>query len=105
VAWTVSRLLGRFDPAFIWDYALHTDHGRVTLVRVGLTPLVTALVLVSRLRGRLDRALFVLTSLGLLAFRGGAAARFGRVLKLEALLLLGVLAATGLLTTSALPHD
>jgi copper resistance protein D len=37
--------------------------------------------------------------------RGHAQRRFGRILKVEALLLIGVLAATGLLTTSPLPHD
>lgn len=37
--------------------------------------------------------------------QGRAQRRFGRILKVEALLLIGVLAATGLLTTSPLPHD
>jgi putative copper export protein len=37
--------------------------------------------------------------------RGQVQRRFGRILKVEALLLIGVLAATGLLTTSPLPHD
>lgn len=36
--------------------------------------------------------------------RGHAQKRFGRILKVEALLLVGVLAATGVLTTSPLPH-
>lgn len=36
---------------------------------------------------------------------GHAQKRFGRILRVQALLLVGTLAATGLLTTIALPHD
>lgn len=223
VAWSIATILGRFDPTLTWDYLLTSNHGRATLVRVGLTLLLawltvsprrygpvpltaasvamlatfsylshgtamhgssalladlghflaatlwggavlyTALSPAWRDPGRLDdlnlvvarvssvglfsvlllagtgvyastlhlhdpaqlvtspygRALslkvaLVVVILGIAALnrwwfvpalrRGHAQGRFGRLLKAEALLLVGVLAATGVLTTSPLPH-
>ena len=85
VTWSVSRLIGRFDPALTTDYLLNTNHGRMALVRLALTPPLVALTL-GALPARLHRALYLLTSLGVLttfsylshaAVQHGAAALLG----------------------------
>ena len=45
VTWTVTQLLGRFDPAFILEYLWSTNHGHATLLRLGLTVAVLVLSL------------------------------------------------------------
>jgi putative copper export protein len=65
---TILRILrGRFDTDLYLGYLVETRHGRATLLRSGLA----GLLLLASLRGlrpaRLDRALFVLASLLLLA--------------------------------------
>ncbi len=46
VTWTVTQLLGRFDPAFILKYLWSTNHGRATLVRVVATIFVMVFIVV-----------------------------------------------------------
>jgi putative copper export protein len=47
---TVMNVLGRFDPAFIWQYATNTRHGTMTFIRLGLALLLLVLVLFTRWR-------------------------------------------------------
>ncbi|MGL4608635.1 MAG: copper resistance D family protein [Trueperaceae bacterium] len=65
LAQTVTNVLGRFDPTFIWRYANATQHGSMTFLRLGLAVMLLLLFLMSRwhnLRG----VLFSLTGLGFL---------------------------------------
>lgn len=64
LVWSVTRLLGRLDAAFIGEYALYTNHGRATLVRLGLVGGVLPLALRANRPGRWPLALL---GLGLLA--------------------------------------
>jgi putative copper export protein len=45
---TVMNVLGRFDPAFTWQYATNTRHGTMTFIRLGLALLLLVLVLFTR---------------------------------------------------------
>ena len=63
VSWTVFRLVARFDPALTLEYFYTTNHGRATLLRFALTPVLVTLVLGKR---RPSGPLFAVTSLGVL---------------------------------------
>lgn len=67
VAWTPSRILGRFDLAFIWEYLLYSHQGRATLVRILLAVLTALMVFGSSLPLRVDNIVFALLGLGVLA--------------------------------------
>lgn len=45
LAWNTVRLLGRPDAAFLLEYTLHTNHGRTTLVRLGVVSVLLAVTL------------------------------------------------------------
>jgi copper resistance protein D len=47
---TVMNVLGRFDAAFIWQYATNTRHGTMTFIRLALALLLLLLVLFPRWR-------------------------------------------------------
>lgn len=64
LAWSVTRLLGRWDVAFIGEYALYTTHGRATLIRLGL---VAVLLFVSLKPFRFSRWLLIPLGLALLS--------------------------------------
>lgn len=73
LAWSVTRLLGRWDVAFIGEYALYTTHGRATLIRLGL---VAVLLFVSLKPFRFSR--WLLIPLGLARPRGMSSQRLKR---------------------------
>jgi putative copper export protein len=64
LTWSVTRLLGRWDTAFIGEYALYTTHGCATLIRLGL---VAVLLFVSLKPFRFSRWLLIPLGLALLA--------------------------------------
>jgi copper resistance protein D len=66
LALTVMNVLGRFDPSFIWQYATHTQHGRMTFLRLGLAALLIPLLTLSRWPN-IQPVLFSLAGLGYLA--------------------------------------
>ncbi len=66
LAMTVTNVLGRFDAAFVWEYALSTQHGRVTFVRLGIALLLIPLAFVTKWR-QFSKVLFSLAALGFLA--------------------------------------
>jgi putative copper export protein len=51
MAWSIATILGRFDPTLTWNYLLTSNHGRATLVRLGLTFLLAWLILSPRVFG------------------------------------------------------
>jgi copper resistance protein D len=63
---TIMNVLGRFDTRFIWEYATHTQHGKMTFIRLGLALLLVPLVLVTKWRQPVT-VLFSLASLSFLA--------------------------------------
>lgn len=64
VAWSIAAILGRFDSALTRDYLLSSNHGRATLVRMGLTLLLAALTVSKRSYGTV---LLTAVSVGVLA--------------------------------------
>lgn len=62
---TISKVLGRLDLNFIWQYATSTQHGHLTLIRLALTLII--LVLLPRGHSKTLGIIFALTGLGLLA--------------------------------------
>lgn len=76
------------------DLLASSPYGRVLSLKLGLVALILALAAVNRWH-----------FLPRLRASPHTHERFGRILQLEAFLLLAVFALTGLLTTSPLPHD
>lgn len=66
LAQTVTNVLGRFDTAFIWQYATHTQHGRMTFLRLGLALVLIPLIALPRWP-KIQAFLFSLASLGFLS--------------------------------------
>lgn len=62
---TIENVLGRFDPAFTWEYATSTRHGTMTFFRLALALLLVLLTLFVRWRG-VQTILFALVGLGFL---------------------------------------
>lgn len=67
IAWSIATILGRFDPALTWDYLLTSNHGRATLVRLGLASLLAVLTVSSRTLRRIRLTFWAVASLGVLA--------------------------------------
>lgn len=95
LAWNTVRLLGRPDAAFFLEYTRYTNHGRTTLIRLGLVGLTLAVTLRS---GRRRRWLLLPLGLGLLttfsalshgAAMHGAPALFADLAHLSAAVLWG----------------
>jgi putative copper export protein len=63
---TVMNVLGRFDAGFIWEYAVSTQHGQVTFIRLGLALLLVPFVLLN-VWGRMLSVLFSIVGLGFLS--------------------------------------
>ena len=63
---TMSNILGRFDPEFVWQYATNTQHGNMTFIRIGLATFLLALLSLSRWP-KVRNILFALASLGTLS--------------------------------------
>jgi copper resistance protein D len=64
---TVMTALGsRFDTPFLWQYATHTQHGKMTFIRLGLAGLLVPLSLVTKWKW-VSKLLFSLAALGFLA--------------------------------------
>jgi putative copper export protein len=67
LAFTVMNALGsRFNTAFLWEYAISTQHGKMTLIRVGLALLLVPLSLITSWKQR-SSILFSIVALGFLA--------------------------------------
>jgi putative copper export protein len=62
---TVMNVLGRFDPAFTWQYATNTRHGTMTFIRLGLASLLLVLMVLTRWK-TVQGILVGLASLGFL---------------------------------------
>lgn len=77
LTWSVTRLLGRWDAAFIGEYALYTTHGRATLIRLGLVLVLLALSLRPLRFGRWLLLPFGLALLGTFSALSHAAAMHG----------------------------
>lgn len=67
VAWSLIAILGRFDPGLTWAYLLSSNHGRATLVRLGLTLFLAVVTVSVRAPRHLGLALWAVASLGVLA--------------------------------------
>ena len=92
---TVSLVTGVFAAQLhVWEASslVSTRYGWTLLAKAGLVALIVAIAAVNRWRLLPDLK------------RGGPTRALRRALRIEALLLLGALAATGLLTTSPVPH-
>lgn len=63
---TLYRVLGYLEPSFVWDYTLSTNHGRATLLRLGLVIGLVGLQVRLRQAGRASNALYVLMGTALL---------------------------------------
>jgi putative copper export protein len=63
---TVFNILGRFDSEFIWQYAINTQHGNMTFIRMGLATGLLALISLPRWP-IVRNVLFSLASLGILS--------------------------------------
>jgi putative copper export protein len=77
LAWSVTQLLGRWDAAFIGEYALYTTHGRATLIRFGLVLVLLTLSLRPLRFGRWLLLPFGLTLLATFSALSHAAAMHG----------------------------
>lgn len=62
---TVTRALGDFYPALTVEFALSSQYGRVTMLRIAFVLALLGLGLNSRLPWRLDRVSFVVLACGL----------------------------------------